>query len=134
MSDDYEITTSLRTDELGLDSLVAVRIRSWFLNNYQVNIPALKILQGVPLQEIIDQASDTLPETLISGVVASNEGSQSDENNAESSPESLSGESKELETPPSSAQYSENGSSADEMDIQYHPKEAASSGDRKSVV
>ncbi|KAL8972021.1 MAG: hypothetical protein Q9197_002973 [Variospora fuerteventurae] len=49
LSDDYDITTSVRTDKLGLDSLIAVRIRSWFLNNYQVNIPALRILSGAPL-------------------------------------------------------------------------------------
>lgn len=34
MGDDYAITTAVRTNELGLDSLVAVRIRSWFQNHY----------------------------------------------------------------------------------------------------
>ena len=32
-----------RTDELGIDSLIAVEIRSWFLNHLNVNIPVLKI-------------------------------------------------------------------------------------------
>lgn len=125
MSDEYEITTSMRTDELGLDSLVAVRIRSWFLNNYQVNIPALKILQGVPLQEIIDQALDALPETLLAAVVDSNENSRSDENNACSSQQSVLAESTQTDTPPSTVPQSEDAFSADELDIKHSPKGAA---------
>lgn len=64
LGDDYAITSTVRTDELGLDSLVAVRIRSWFLNNFQVNIPALKILKGTPLRELIMQGVEELPEEL----------------------------------------------------------------------
>ncbi|KAJ3496326.1 hypothetical protein NLG97_g2739 [Lecanicillium saksenae] len=65
LSDDFEIITTLRTDELGLDSLVAVRIRSWFLNNFQVNIPALRILMGASLQDLILQAQEGIPPELI---------------------------------------------------------------------
>lgn len=64
LSDDYAITTSNRTDDLGLDSLVAVRIRSWFLNHYQVNIPALRILKGTSLQELIELAVEEVPDDL----------------------------------------------------------------------
>lgn len=125
VSEEYEITTSMRTDELGLDSLVAVRIRSWFLNNYQVNIPALKILQGVPLQEIIDQALDALPETLFTVAVDSNESPRSDENNACSSQQSILEESTQTETPPSTVSQSQDASSVDELDIEHSPKGAA---------
>ncbi|TKW51933.1 Nonribosomal peptide synthetase 14 [Colletotrichum tanaceti] len=64
LSDDYAITPAIRTDELGLDSLVAVRIRSWFLNNFQVNIPALRILKGEALQGLIDFAAQEIPDEL----------------------------------------------------------------------
>jgi hybrid polyketide synthase/nonribosomal peptide synthetase ACE1 len=64
LSSDYEFTTSVRTDELGLDSLTAVRIRSWFLNNFQVNIPALRILKGIALQELIQQAVEDIPDEI----------------------------------------------------------------------
>lgn len=64
LSDDYAITPSVRTDELGLDSLVAVRIRSWFLNNFQVNIPALRILKGASLRELVELAVEEVPEDL----------------------------------------------------------------------
>lgn len=61
MDDDYVITTNVRTDELGLDSLVTVRIRSWFLNHDQVNFPALKIIKGISFQKLIDQTLDNMP-------------------------------------------------------------------------
>lgn len=65
LSDDYAITPLVRTDELGLDSLVAVRIRTWFLNNFQINVPALRILRGTALQELVDQAVDEIPDELV---------------------------------------------------------------------
>ncbi|GAB0138115.1 putative nrps-t1pks biosynthetic cluster [Epichloe bromicola] len=61
LGDDYDLETSLRTDELGLDSLVAVRVRSWFLNNFHVNIPALRILMGASIQDLILQALEGIP-------------------------------------------------------------------------
>ncbi|KAH6880012.1 beta-ketoacyl synthase domain-containing protein [Thelonectria olida] len=64
LGDDYEVTPSIRTDELGLDSLVAVRIRSWFLNHFQVNIPALRIIKGISIQELVDQALESMPREL----------------------------------------------------------------------
>ncbi|KAI1116691.1 beta-ketoacyl synthase domain-containing protein [Nemania sp. NC0429] len=68
LSTDYHITSAIRTDELGLDSLIAVRVRSWFLNNFQVNIPALRILKGTPLQDLIMQAVEEIPAELIPGI------------------------------------------------------------------
>nr|XP_036580489.1 beta-ketoacyl synthase domain-containing protein [Colletotrichum truncatum]KAF6788401.1 beta-ketoacyl synthase domain-containing protein [Colletotrichum truncatum] len=94
LSDDYEITPSVRTDELGLDSLVAVRIRSWFLNTYQVNIPALRILKGASIQELVDQALETIPESLTPNL--SSDGQKS------SSQSSSDNSSEQHETPPSS--------------------------------
>ncbi|KAF2761850.1 beta-ketoacyl synthase domain-containing protein [Pseudovirgaria hyperparasitica] len=64
LSEDYAITPAVRTDELGLDSLVAVRIRSWFLKHFQVNIPALRIMKGAALQELVDFAVTGTPTEL----------------------------------------------------------------------
>lgn len=69
VGDDYVMTPAVRTDELGLDSLVAVRIRSWFLKHFQVNIPALKIIKGVTLQQLIDQTLNEMPAELTPGLL-----------------------------------------------------------------
>ncbi|KAI9150471.1 beta-ketoacyl synthase domain-containing protein [Paramyrothecium foliicola] len=74
LGDDYAITTAVRTDELGLDSLVAVRIRSWFLKNYQFNIPALRIMKGTSLQELIELALDGIPDDLTPQLSSSADG------------------------------------------------------------
>ncbi|KAF4124349.1 Acyl transferase domain in polyketide synthase (PKS) enzyme [Geosmithia morbida] len=98
LSDDYAITPAVRTDDLGLDSLVAVRIRSWFLNNFQVNIPALRILKGEALQGLIGHAMEEIPEELVPGLFSS----KSEDNS--SSSEALSQKSG---TPPSTASKTE---------------------------
>ncbi|KAI1259180.1 polyketide synthetase [Xylariaceae sp. FL1019] len=58
----------LRTDSIGIDSLIAVEIRTWFLKNLQVNVPVLKILGGASLGEIIHHALGELPRSLIPGL------------------------------------------------------------------
>ncbi|KAI9035214.1 lovastatin nonaketide synthase [Aspergillus affinis] len=54
--------------ELGVDSLVAVEVRSWFLKNVNIDLPVLKILGGSSLLDIVEialqqAASKLLPET-----------------------------------------------------------------------
>ncbi|KAI0199478.1 beta-ketoacyl synthase domain-containing protein [Astrocystis sublimbata] len=111
LSDDYAITCTVRTDELGLDSLVAVRIRSWFLKHYHVNIPALRIMRGVAIKELVDLALDVMPIELTphlsaaaqsNGEPASLEAPSSSDSTTESShisdtPVSSTGESSEVE-------------------------------------
>ncbi|OQE31773.1 hypothetical protein PENSTE_c001G00730 [Penicillium steckii] len=63
-----ELTESHRSDELGLDSLISVRIRSWILTNYQVNIPALRILGGATIGELVEQTRSSIPSELIPNV------------------------------------------------------------------
>ncbi|KAK2774117.1 Type I Iterative PKS [Emmonsiellopsis sp. PD_33] len=52
-------------DDLGMDSLVAVEIRSWFLRELEVDMPVLKILGGATLAEIVDFAVKNLPSEFI---------------------------------------------------------------------
>lgn len=61
----HKTLVALRTDEMGLDSLNAVEIRSWFFKNYQVNMPVLKILGGVSIGELLDHALEDMPLDLI---------------------------------------------------------------------
>lgn len=51
--------------ELGIDSLVAVEVRSWFLKEVRVDIPVLKVVGGASLTELCDRAVDKLPEELL---------------------------------------------------------------------
>ncbi|KAF7169928.1 hypothetical protein CNMCM5623_002479 [Aspergillus felis] len=54
----------LTADTLGIDSLVAVDIRSWFIKELHVEIPVLKILSGATVGEILVQAQELLPKEL----------------------------------------------------------------------
>lgn len=51
-------------EELGTDSLVAVEIRSWFINELMVDIPVLKILGGATVAAMIELAIEKLPAEL----------------------------------------------------------------------
>ena len=59
---DQEIDYEAPLLELGIDSLVAVEVRSWFLKELKVDIPVLKIVSGVTLIELSEQALKKLPE------------------------------------------------------------------------
>ncbi|KAI3109622.1 hypothetical protein CBS147333_5269 [Penicillium roqueforti] len=48
-------------DELGIDSLNTVEIRSWFLKELKVDIPVLRILGGATIDDILHFALDRLP-------------------------------------------------------------------------
>ncbi|KAG8161403.1 hypothetical protein KVR01_008390 [Diaporthe batatas] len=56
---------TLRLDEMGIDSLLAVEIRGWFVQALQVNIPVLKILSGASVADLIDLAVETIPQELV---------------------------------------------------------------------
>ncbi|KAK4224395.1 lovastatin nonaketide synthase [Podospora fimiseda] len=54
--------------ELGMDSLVAVKVRSWWLKELKVDIPVLKLVGGSSLADISRLAVKKLPEELLSKV------------------------------------------------------------------
>lgn len=57
-------------DELGVDSLVAVDLRSWFLKELGVDMPVLKIFNAASIRELLATAAEVLPESLIPNVMA----------------------------------------------------------------
>ncbi|KAM0544555.1 hypothetical protein ACHAPJ_011772 [Fusarium lateritium] len=57
-------------DELGVDSLVAVDIRSWFLKEPGVDMPVLKILNSSSVRDLVVSAQDLLSASAIPNVVA----------------------------------------------------------------
>jgi len=68
-----EALMELRSDEIGVDSLIAVEMRSWFLQNYEANIPVLSILGGVSLADLVNQAVREMPEHLTPNIVSDKE-------------------------------------------------------------
>ncbi|RYP41495.1 hypothetical protein DL767_001000 [Monosporascus sp. MG133] len=56
-----KIAKSAPLTSLGIDSLVAVEIRSWFLKQCEVDMPVLKVLSSASLTEICRDAARRLP-------------------------------------------------------------------------
>ena len=52
-------------DDLGIDSLVAVEIRSWFLKELEIDMPVLKILGGSTVLELVNFAVEKIPDYLV---------------------------------------------------------------------
>ena len=55
----------MRLDEMGIDSLLAVEIRGWFMKTLEANIPVLKILSGLPIGDLITMGTDKIPVRLV---------------------------------------------------------------------
>ncbi|PVI02593.1 putative equisetin synthetase [Periconia macrospinosa] len=51
--------------EQGIDSLMAVEVRSWFLKELDVDIPVLKVLGGSNITDLLAEAMDRVPATVI---------------------------------------------------------------------
>ncbi|KAI1506098.1 AMP-binding enzyme [Biscogniauxia marginata] len=60
----------LRLDDIGLDSLLAVEIRTWWLRTVNVNLPVMKILSGLSIGQLLSLGVENLSPTLIPNVTA----------------------------------------------------------------
>ncbi|KAF7714216.1 Hybrid PKS-NRPS synthetase [Penicillium ucsense] len=61
---DQEMDRHAPLVSVGIDSLVAVEARSWFLKELQVDIPVLKLVGGASIQDICEVVLEKLPEKL----------------------------------------------------------------------
>lgn len=50
---------------MGVDSLVAVEVRSWFLKELAVDVPVMKILGGASLTDLVEVVVQKLPQELL---------------------------------------------------------------------
>jgi nucleoside-diphosphate-sugar epimerase len=74
-----------RSVEIGLDSLVSVDIRTWFLKHVQVSVPVLKIMGDDTMANIVDYAVENVPTELMPllPVLVVSEDSSADASNSE---------------------------------------------------
>lgn len=61
LPDNAEVTVDHSLMELGVDSLVAVDLRTWFVKELGVDIPVIKLLNSACIGELIDYALTKLP-------------------------------------------------------------------------
>ncbi|KAL9115269.1 MAG: hypothetical protein Q9227_001063 [Pyrenula ochraceoflavens] len=54
--------------DLGIDSLIAVEVRSWFVKELKVDLPVLKILGGGSIADLSEQALKQLPEKVLANI------------------------------------------------------------------
>lgn len=54
--------------EHGIDSLIAVEVRSWFVKELKIDMPVLKILGGGSIADLSEQALKQLPEKVLASI------------------------------------------------------------------
>ena len=59
------VDLSLALVEQGVDSLVAVEVRSWFLKEIDVDVPVLKVLGGSSILDLLNTAVEKMPASVI---------------------------------------------------------------------
>lgn len=64
---------STRSSGIGLDSLISVDIRSWFLKNFQVSIPVLKIIGNDVMVSLAEYAAENIPAELVPQITGNGE-------------------------------------------------------------
>ncbi|KAF2175886.1 polyketide synthase PksB [Zopfia rhizophila CBS 207.26] len=65
VSPDESINGKVTLVEQGVDSLMAVEVRSWFLKELDVDIPVLKILGGSSITDLLNEALKLLPPSIV---------------------------------------------------------------------
>ncbi|KAF1362275.1 polyketide synthase [Lizonia empirigonia] len=59
---------AMRSRDIGLDSLISVDIRSWFLKNFEVSVPVLKIMGNDTMADLAELVGEQVPSTLLPGI------------------------------------------------------------------
>lgn len=95
LSKEQTIDMEIPLIQLGVDSLVAVEIRNWFLREIEVDMPVLKILGGATITELLAEALDRIPSQYLSHIYGDGEPNKS---GPVSEPDSLERSQEALET------------------------------------
>ncbi|GKT82135.1 polyketide synthase [Colletotrichum tofieldiae] len=61
----------MRSSDIGLDSLISVDIRSWFLKNFEVSIPVLKIMGNNTMADLAELVAGQVPLSLLPEIASS---------------------------------------------------------------
>ena len=73
---DQPVDVDIPLAELGIDSLVANEVRSWFLEELKVDVPFLQVVGGASLVELCQKAQDKLSEGLVASAAKPDKGSE----------------------------------------------------------
>ena len=73
---DQPVDVDVPLAELGIDSLVANEVRSWFLEELKADVPFLQVVGGASLVELCQKAKDKLPEGLVASTTKPNKSSE----------------------------------------------------------
>lgn len=65
MTEEEELSDKVSLVEQGVDSLMAVDVRSWFLKELEVDIPVLKILGGSSISDVVAEAIEQVPASVV---------------------------------------------------------------------
>ncbi|KAF5858310.1 hypothetical protein ETB97_004590 [Aspergillus alliaceus] len=66
LSDSDSLYDTTPLVDMGVDSLVAVEVRSWFLKELTVDVPVMKILGGASITDLVEVVVQKLPQELLS--------------------------------------------------------------------
>ncbi|KAI0424987.1 hypothetical protein F5Y09DRAFT_347142 [Xylaria sp. FL1042] len=62
LGEDETVNDSVSLVEQGIDSLMAVEVRTWFIKELDVDMPVLKILAGGTIRDLVSDAASRLPQ------------------------------------------------------------------------
>jgi acyl carrier protein len=60
----------MRSNEIGLDSIISVDIRTWLLKEFDVAVPVLKMIGNSTVENLADHVAQNIPASLVPGVGA----------------------------------------------------------------
>lgn len=83
---------------MGVDSLVAVEVRSWFLKELAVDVPVMKILGGASLTDLVEVVVQKLPQELLTRLDPEGKHKSGSDNVSAPAADEKSGEPEELKT------------------------------------
>lgn len=82
LSDSDNLSETTPLVDLGVDSLVAVELRFWFLKELTIDMPVMKILGGASISELVAGVLEQLPEEISTKVGDGGGGGKEGENKA----------------------------------------------------